>query len=595
MSYSVDKKTGEVTIAGFERGIASSPHTGIGDMKGLNISSMPGEVMVSYTRALNSFAVNTGSVTFNTSNTVVHAGSDVISGTAITISGSADGNIANGNYYATRISSTSFHLSSTYATFLAGTFITAAGNTSATFTVLQPAGQPISWAASDASVYPNYDYYIADGSYVWWSRPAGSGSFPGWRALDAQSGSIGATGVFCLGSYVLACLSGTSNALRYKPVGSTGTVWTNFQDLNNDSANNPPSHYHFCFLSQNGVVYIADGQYVDSLQIVPSATFDPTDSATYTWSTKALTIPVNDNVSVINELNNGADVSILIGGELNVIYVWDGQSANVAPNSGTFIFLPESYTQQMVAVNNLVYIFCGSKGNIYVTNGSSATSVMTVPDYIANNLGTNQDPYFIWGGAMYLRGRIYFSVKAPNCGGIWSFVPTINYYVTEDTGASLRMENQNSYANYSGYATLLFPLLGRTAQNANGPQYYAGWDSGSSTYGVDFSGTTPFIGGAIIETDLVPLGTMLAKETYEQIEYKLSAPLVAGESIQIYYRLNLTTAFATCGTVVLETTNPLSGYFSANFEKTQEIQLQVVLTSTNSSPSWCRLMAVFLR
>lgn len=571
-------------IGGWEKGIATSPHTGIGDIKALNVTSFPEEVMVSYNRIKQSQTSTSGTITFDAANVITHNGLDILNGTVITISGSSDGTIVNGDYWCTRVSATTFKLSTTVDNFLAPTFVTAAGSTTASFVTVNMSA-PNSYAFTNSHLFPNNQYFVMDSNgRVWYSAPS---VFTGWTLLE-NSTSVGTSGLFCYGSYLFRCETGTTNALRYKPIGTFGTTWTAFRDLNYDVVG---GYVHPCLTSHNNVAYIGDGSYVDSLATVPGSTFDPTSSGTYTWISKALLLPVTDVAISIAEIANGSQTTLLIGGLTNIIYPWDG----LANFYGALIYLPEYYTPQMITVNNLVYIFCGTKGNIYITNGSSVTMVMTVPDYIANTTGTNQDPYFVWGGVMYLRGRVWFSVKAPNCGGIWSFVPSINYYVQQDIGASLRCEYQNSYGTYSGYATVLFPNINLNAQNALGPQFFSGWDSGASTYGIDYSDTVAYTGGSIIDTDLIPTGTLLEKKTFSQIEYKLSAQLVAGESIAISYRQSLTDSFIDLGTAVTESSTALGGYFPATFEKGEWLQLRITLTSVTSSPSWCRLQTIFIR
>ena len=294
--------------------------------------------------------------------------------------------------------------------------------------------------------------------------------------------------------------------------------------------------------------------------------------------------------------------TVIIGGITNTLYPWN----QVDPEPSDLIALPESNVKAMINVNNMVYILAGFKGNIYITNNSVASLVLTVPDYCAGIPGTPSsyiEPYFIWGDLMYLRGRVYFSIldqtptKAGNCGGIWSFIPTQNYYVGQDVGTSLRIENQNSYGSYNGVASVLLPAQG---QQGVGPQYWAGWMNSydithSTAFGIDNTGTAPST-TALIETDLIPTGTLLGKGSYKQVEYKLSTPLLGGESVQLYYRLNSTDAYATCGSVVLETTNPLSGYFVADFQNTQWVQFRAALTPNGSSASsFVRLSQIRLR
>ena len=312
-----------------------------------------------------------------------------------------------------------------------------------------------------------------------------------------------------------------------------------------------------------------------------------------TFTPMAVSIPINETAKCIAEIGN----NILIGCTGNVVYPWNQQD----PNTSDMINLPERNVSSIITVNNMGYIFAGNKGNIYITNGSAASAVISVPDYCAGIAGTPStyiEPYFIWGGSMYLKGRVYFSIKdqtvtkAGNCGGIWSFIPTQNMFFGQDVGLALRLENQASYGNYNGYSTLLIP-----AQNqlAIAPQYWNAWFDGTSGYGIDFTGTTTST-PATIEMDLIPTGTMLEKQTFKQIEYKLSTPLAVGESVAISYRQNSTASYATCGTINTESTTPLSGYYNINFEKGQWLQLQAVLTPLNtSSSSFCRLMEIRVR
>lgn len=326
-------------------------------------------------------------------------------------------------------------------------------------------------------------------------------------------------------------------------------------------------------------------------------TFDPTTSTGQTllvYTPQALILPFYETAQCMAELGN----TVIIGGTSNTLYPWN--QVDVTP--GDLIFLPESNVTNIISVNNLGYVFTGSKGNIYITNNSSASPTISVPDYcagIAGNPSSYVEPYFTWGGAMYLRGRVYFSIldqtatKAGNCGGIWSFVPVQNQFSGQDTGLALRLENQSSYGTYSGASNVLLPNM---VQTVKGPQYWSGWYSSSTspTYGIDYSDVIPQ--SATFETDLIPTGTMLQNRTFQQIEYKLSSPLINGESIAIGYRQNSTDTYTSCGTVKVETSTDLSGYFSINFESGQWVQLQVTMTPLGSAlSSFCRITELRLR
>lgn len=604
--YKYEKQTGDIVISGWERGIASSPHNGLGDVKCLNISTMPGEVSVNYARIQQSQKpIVNGTATTGGLGFITYAGIPSLSrGTWITFSSiTGTGLTTNTPYYVLlNPSGNNFQLSTDYE----GSQITGLGSFVSGIFSTYNMGQPIAWAATDISDYPQSEYFVLDATGLVWKTPPGEiganqSGLGTWSLIDYTpvTGADAKSGLFIYGSYVFVVTS----ALYYKPLSNLGhaTAWTNFKPT---IAGN--GHYHNSIIGVDGNAYICD-QGIDELKTVSGVSFDPTNATTYTWSPQALLIPSNDEASCLAQVAISGGINLIVGGLMNVLYVWTPSSASAAFSP---IFIPENFTQQLLTVNNLIYIFAGSKGNVYVTSGSSATTAMTVPDYVADTLGTNQDPFYSWGGVAYIRGRIWFSLKAPNCGGIWSFVPTISYYPEQDTGLSLRLEHQNSYGTYSGMATILFPVQGPAGQQANGVQYWAGWDDGSSgvsanPYGIDFSSTTPFTNGAaIIESDLIPVGTMFGKKTLERIEYKLAAPLAPGESVQLYYRFNITDAYVSCGTVNQEVTQadsisnggtqPYAGYFVANFQNLQWIQIKAIFTSTASNPSYCRLTEIRL-
>ncbi len=342
----------------------------------------------------------------------------------------------------------------------------------------------------------------------------------------------------------------------------------------------------------------AGNQYFNTFWTVGTFAGYQGTASTTRFSPQAVAIQYGDIATSLVEVGN----NILIGAIGNVVYPWN----QVDPTPSGLIFLPESNVASMVTVNQVAYLFAGNRGNVYLTDGSLASLVIKVPDYCAGVAGTQNsyiEPIFTWGGSMYLRGRVYFSIldqtstKAGNCGGVWSFTPTQNLYIGNDVGIQLRLENQNSYATYSGVATVLIP---QQTQNSIAPQYWSGWYSSTSspTYGVDFSGTTPST-AVIVETDILETGTLLGeqKQSFSNIEYKVAAPLASGDTVALNYRLNLTDAFATCGTIKKESATGLSGYCSPlPFEKTQWLQFQAVLTPNgSSSSSFVRLTGLRLR
>lgn len=324
-------------------------------------------------------------------------------------------------------------------------------------------------------------------------------------------------------------------------------------------------------------------------------TFDPSSAAgtdMLEFDPVALSLPFYEVATSMAELGS----TLIVGGISNALYPWDQN--NAVP--GDIIFLSERGVVNLLTVNNMCYVFAGNKGNIYITSGSAVSPVIKIPDYCAGIPGspsTYIEPNFTWGGSAYMRGRIYCSIqdqtttKTGNCGGIWSFIPTNGNFINQDVGTSLRLENQSSYGTYSGGSLVILPSQD---QNVIAPQYWTGWYSSitSPTYGIDFTDTVP-VTIAVIETDLIPTGTVLTQQTFTQLEYKLSAPLAIGESVSMEYRQNATDAYQTCGASIVESATSLAGYFRVNFQKGQWLQLRATENSTgDSNSSFVRLKQI---
>lgn len=338
----------------------------------------------------------------------------------------------------------------------------------------------------------------------------------------------------------------------------------------------------------------------------PSLEFDSSDnSGTFIFSRQALRLPYFEQATALNEISIGSTVNLVIGGITQYSYFWDESSAGY-----TVTKLPEgaSGVIRIVNINNTAMLFDGNKGNIYLSNGTGAAGTLSVPDYCANPNGGNQDPYFKWGDADVIRGRIFFSIQdqtsthTGNAGGVWSFTPPQNGSLEVNLeGAGLHLENQNSYGTYNGICNLIIPSEN---QQAKGPQYWAMWTSDvtTPTYGIDFSSTSPYSGGqAYIDTDLISLGNFLDKGTPINFEYKLSRPLVLGESVQILARGNLTAPFALIGqgqlggAGITMTIGMLSDVFASNIQNIQWLQCRIVLTSTATNPSFVPITQLMIR
>lgn len=437
---------------------------------------------------------------------------------------------------------------------------------------------------------------------------------------------------YCDGNYIGALfpdtsiLSGTANIqsyCSYTAVTDTGTITSVIDgSLPNNNATSGIRIPAIFFTDSNGtqptnltagtVYYIANGAGSTTFDVFAALTggsaidiaagasgnqyfntYYPTSSdagpnqshATCTFAPLRVNLPFFETAKFLCEIGN----TVLIGCAGSVVYPWN--QVDVTPSS--IINLPEGNVQNMLTVNQIAYIFAGNQGNVYVTDGSLASLVLNLPDYIAGvpgSPGTYIESTYTWGDTMYLRGRVYFGVldqsasKTGNCGGIWSFVPAQNLYEGQATGIALRLEAQNTYATYNGATTILIP---NQVQDAQQPLYWSAWYSSVSapTYGIDYStGGTSASFPTVIETDAIPIGTFLLKKTITNLEYKLGAPLDTNATITAKYRTDVTSAWASCNPFIVET-NRLSGYAPANFQQVQWVQFQFTLTPITSSAS----------
>ncbi len=184
-------------------------------------------------------------------------------------------------------------------------------------------------------------------------------------------------------------------------------------------------------------------------------------------------------------------------------------------------------------------------------------------------------------------------------GGLWTIA-------LNREASCLYLSNQMSYGTYSGYVSALISYRGDTISmaitstgnefgNNQGYGLLCGWYDGT-VYNIDKTVDTPYTSTeAYVISDMIPVGQYLTKRTFDNLEYKLSAVLVTGESVSLAYRTNITEAFTDVPILQGGAVGELSGIGSVNFENVQWIQIKATLTSTATNPSYCRLRELRIR
>lgn len=163
--------------------------------------------------------------------------------------------------------------------------------------------------------------------------------------------------------------------------------------------------------------------------------------------------------------------------------------------------------------------------------------------------------------------------------GIFSLIvsPTQN-----DSAKGLVMEAQNSYGLTPAFNSSQNGLLISNEQYENYDSYYSAW-SNSNMGGIDFNDTTLWSNyEPLIETDIIPLGSILDKRTLGQVMFKLDRPMVTGDFIRISARGSLTDAYTIVGTT---STNQLSENLPSNLSQLQWIQFLIQFKCASSGSS----------
>lgn len=166
--------------------------------------------------------------------------------------------------------------------------------------------------------------------------------------------------------------------------------------------------------------------------------------------------------------------------------------------------------------------------------------------------------------------------------GIFSLI--VSPSLLGETGSGLVMEAQNSYGLVPAADALANGILIDNGQSSNGQDsYYSAWSNGVTSGGINYNDTTLWQNWEpTIETDIIPIGTILSKGTLGNIEFKLDRPMVSGDAIRMWWRPSLSDNYTLMGTT---TTAQLSDYYPTRISQSQwaQFMIQFKCASTGSS------------
>ena len=427
-------------------------------------------------------------------------------------------------------------------------------------------GVPISRATAFTSGQATA-YYILDAAGHVFSSSTISGT---WTYLSTGVTLTGASSLDAIVYWKGYLLKFRNDKIDYYTGGSWSNGWQTIVGTTQ----------HFALVGQDDVVYFCNGSGVGSILEKAGTTFDPSNAATYTiaatgTNSNALALPTYDIAQSLAELGQ----NLLTGGSQSAIYPWN----RIATSFSYPIFCAEPYIRRMVTANNNVFVFPGNvtgRGRIYITNGSQIEVFYKFPDHISGY----EEPYYKFYDAIYHRNSVIFGMDVLQNGtGAVLSSPSGQVWAIDCTTKALRGVSDTP----SGSPRVIIPDTSGTSQP--GYAFIIGHSTGS-VHGIGYSGTAAGTGIGTVKTEQIPVGTILDKKTFSQLEFKLGAPLESGESIAFQYISDLV-ATATIGTTT--TVGAVSDNFPVNFEKSQWLQIVVQLTGA-SPTSGCRLKEIRL-
>lgn len=597
MAYHIEGK--DIVINGFEQGISDSIYTGAADMRNMETLTVPGEASVSLATSNLTLPPVVTALAFtaiaSTNIFTVASTSGWYEGMAINFPSivGAPGFSTATVYYVRNISGNTFKISvSPNGSTLDVTLDTSGTLTSYTYAVNSPISY---WNEIDGSLSGVNATILSDSTAQVWVYFQGSvGTLPqntlifmGNIGGVAASGAKTPNGVAVWNGYLFligTVVAGTDILnLGNFITGGPAANWTyTWHSLNGQGSNGA---IDILASQEDGNLYFVSTNGLDSIILTPGDSFDPVTPATYTINSPAVAVPATDEATCIAELG----ATILIGGRNSFVYVWD----KLAPGFSGLLNVPDTYIYKIVATNQNAYVFAGVRGKIYLTNGSGMDLFKKIPDYLTGSLNT----LYNWEDASFARNQLYFSFIAKSPAGT-TLDTVAGAWVIDLDNDALRMLNKVSTSGYAGVVRMITPRppsnSGSPTSDIVGQNITMGWYENNGNSVISVSSADPYTNyESYLDTELIPVGTFLDPFTPSQIEWKTSAPLVAGEEVRISYRPYGSGSWTVIGTST--TAGNVSDLFKANFQKVQWVQFRAETKSTATTPSYTRLTEIRVR
>ncbi len=367
----------------------------------------------------------------------------------------------------------------------------------------------------------------------------------------------------------------------YGPL-SSSPAWTNaWQSLNSDSATHPIEP------GPDNILYIGNSTTTGLTSSIATASYGSATlvpgSATFTSA--ALTLPGKNRVRSLQFLGDRLMIGTFVGTNTHTTLSSTGlqKFASIFPWKPAMaafdlpIELGDTGVNQMITINNLLYVQAGQMGNWYVTNGASSRQLFRLPRY-----GTLADQYrqiTVYPDAVaFHKGRLLFGLtfNASGSGTGRSGVYSVNL-----DGSGLALENTISTGGVDASATIgtVFAI------NDFNYDFLIGWQDGTgSAQGVDLVGendcNTSY--SAYVDSQVFTTGTTTQKFGFNEAQIYLDRPLASGQGVRLAYRTDTSASFTTIATIDFSTYGAQQSFTVPFGAATEQVQFRISLTGTAS-------------
>lgn len=561
----MSSKQQPLIINGWEKGIAESPHMGVGLIKNADINSFPGAVKVALAPQQSFHKINTVTFTADAATDLCTA-SGAIESNGVNFTGAAvyftttgtlpAGLSINTIYFLYNQSSTTFKVCTSYknsAGSATGTVINITDAGTGTHTMNAVAIGTINWIIKDPRTG---SYWMLGSNGRVWFIPSGTRAYLLHNsAID--TGASTPTNASGQGIALSPFSSTTStylfvfrNALIdvidvYGTTAIEALAWSNGWKSMNTGAGSGNSHH--AIKGQDDVIYFCDDRYVGSIKENSGSTFDPASAGTFTYNNQALDTPAYEIAQCLEELGT----NLFIGGNsYNKIYPWD----RISDSFNNPLVVQEVGIKRMKNIGGLVYILTGTWGNIYTTQGTYVKFLRKIPTYVVNGSYSIVSNPVTWGGIADANGALVFGLAGQTTGssGIYRLYPD----------GRLIHDNMPS----TGSAN----VIGLLAEN---DFYLMGYSGGMDNFsGLSAQYTSNF--ETVLQSQLYKVGTKTNKAAYSTLEVQVARPMTSG-SIRISYRTGLAASFTTISTFTSDASATSFFLQELGLTDLENIQIQV--------------------